>query len=194
MQLFGTPRASANEVAGAAASTETSEITIEKIAVSATSSEVAPATLDRAALGPVTEEELPATPENVVLETPPSTLETPAAAAPVGTPPPVAESVVLTSDFATTSREGIPAAVTSENQGNMSEIPLPLHSATASSLWLSMLYSILAVFVIGALLVSLAVEWRRHHLVQSAYAGGLLAVMALLLYIHTALTGHVVIL
>jgi hypothetical protein len=57
-----------------------------------------------------------------------------------------------------------------------------------------MLYSILAVFVIGALLVSLAVEWRRHHLVQSAYAGGLLAVMALLLYIHTALTSHVVIL
>lgn len=105
-----------------------------------------------------------------------------------------AETVVVYSDLATTSREGVPAAVVSPPNG--SEPPSVgafARSSVEPSLWLQMFYSVLALLVLVALLLSIAIEWRRQHPIQIAYGTGLIAVMALLLYVHTTLTSGVII-
>jgi hypothetical protein len=66
-------------------------------------------------------------------------------------------------------------------------------SATAPGLWLELVYAVLALFVVVALVLSIIIEWRHQHPVQIAYAGGLLAVMALLYHAHTLLTGGAII-
>jgi hypothetical protein len=170
VQLFGTPRqvaAATPDVAGASEDNTPSDITVEKVAISP-EPDVAPATVETI---PPNEEVVPE---------------------PAMEPVP-AESIVLTTDLATTSREGEPAPVVPATTDTPPDTSLPLRSATESSLWLSILYAVLASTVVISLLTSMVLEWRRHHPVQIAYAGGLLAVMALLLYIHTNLTGGVTI-
>lgn len=66
-------------------------------------------------------------------------------------------------------------------------------SFTQPSIWLQMVYAVLALVVAIALIMSIVIEWRRQHPVQIAYAGGLLAVMATLFYVHTTLTSGVII-
>ncbi len=188
VQLFGVPRAPS--IAGANTDTESSnEITVEKVAIASTPSDVAPATVE---VGETTPVQTTSEPEPIdeSEDVPPVTPQTPTA--PVTTAEETTEPVVYTS-LATTSREGeplIPATVDSTPNDSVS---IPARSATEPSLWLQTLYAVLAFFVIGSLLASLAIEWRRHHPIQIAYAGGLLAVMALLLYVHEALTGVVLI-
>ena len=200
VQLFGTKRDTVTtpSVAGASAASPANEpqVSIEKIAISdaptATSTAVAPATIDTATLlAPATtspiESELEvireagapseaiiasAEPENVQDETKPASMY---------------------SDLATTSQDGVPTLSTGENSGLRTNISMPLRSATEPSLWLTTLYGFLASIVIFALVLSVRLEWRSHHPVQVAYAGGLLVAMALLLYIHTSLTGIVTI-
>lgn len=101
---------------------------------------------------------------------------------------------VMYSDLATTSREGIPATVNSQGTGNSgTEVGSLAKSATQPSVWLQIIYGILSLIVVLALLLSIMIEWRRQNPIQIAYAGGLLAVMALLIYVHTILTGGVLI-
>lgn len=102
------------------------------------------------------------------------------------------ESVVMYSDLATTSRPGTPLSITPSDDGEGGS-SAPLRSATEPSLWLQFVYSILAGVVVVALILSVFIEWKRQHPVQIAYAGGLLMVMALLLYIHIELTSNVTI-
>lgn len=176
VQLFGTPRQVAvvtPVVAGVTNEDTTNDVTVEKVAVSS-DPDVAPASVETGE------------PAEEVVPEPVSEPE------PQSDPLPV-ESVVLTSDLATTSREGEPAPVIPATTDTPTDTPLPLRSATESSLWLSVLYAFLATTVVISLLTSMVLEWRRHHPIQIAYAGGLLAVMALLLYIHTNLTGGVTI-
>ncbi len=179
VQLFGTPRkvaaAAAPVVAGAASEEPESSVTVEKIAVQPEGSDVAPATTETLSENPPAKEDSVIEPVfEAVLEEAPS------------------QPVILVSDMATTAREGEPAPV-SLTTVNEPELPLPLRSATQSGLWLSFVYAILASIVLISLIASLIVEWRRHHPLQSLYAGGLLTVMALLLYIHLTLTQVVVI-
>jgi Cysteine-rich secretory protein family len=187
VQLFGTPRApqpSLSEVAGARTADDSSEITIEKVSPSDVPADVAPATI-------AVRETVPAVPipqdgevplRDRVTETGDSSREVPSAPVPVYT------------SLATTSRNGEPLmAPLTDARGPGDAISLPLASATAPSLWLEALYAILASIVVGSLITSLMLEWRRHHPIQTVYAGGLLAVMALLLYIHTSLTSQVLI-
>jgi hypothetical protein len=105
-------------------------------------------------------------------------------------------SVVIESDLATTSREGIPATT------NMSDllppasgegIPMLARGATQPKLWLQIVYSVLTFFVVVSLLMSLLIEWRRQHPIQIVYGSGLLVLMALLFYMHSLLTGGVTI-
>lgn len=185
VQLFGTRRATPPaSVAGASTNATEPTITIENVRLSDDTSSVAPAT--------VVTETLPE--DNTGTISTPSLLKE-------GDPlPPTTVAVsegseTLTSTdapfIATTSREGVPAI--------MDDVAPPYDNAPAlrvavePSLWLEVLYSVLALFVLVMLTISLVTEWRRHHPLQMAYASGLLLVMALLLYVHTTLTGIVVI-
>lgn len=58
--------------------------------------------------------------------------------------------------------------------------------ATQPSFWLQLIYGLLALFVVLALILSIVIEWRKQHPIQIAYGTGLLAAMALLLYMHAA--------
>lgn len=171
VQLFGTMRAAptAVEVAGATTGEITKEISIEKVTATK------PAT----------------SPEAVVA---PATIETAPLSEPAALPEAPTDVVSVYSDLATSSREGVPATISQNNDIHSSEtVPLTLRTTTEPSLWLSAVYALLAAIVLFALMFSIRLEWRSHHPVQVAYAGGLLVVMALLLYIHTALTGMVTI-
>lgn len=98
--------------------------------------------------------------------------------------------IVFVSDMATTTRGGVPSIVDTNNgASNVSDSGFLARLATQPSIWLEVVYVLLATLVLIALILSVVIEWRRQHPVQIAYAGGLLVVMALLLYIHTALTG-----
>jgi hypothetical protein len=91
------------------------------------------------------------------------------------------------SDMATTSRDGEPAPPPVVAQ--VSDNPPSLFGlVTSPHVWLQALYGVLALFVVVSLLTSLAVEWRRHHRMQSVYALGLLMIMGALLYVHISLT------
>jgi hypothetical protein len=169
VQLFGTQRQSVAEASAGA-----TDIIVEKLALPQASSDVAPATVEtRAPMDEVAE-------SPVVAET----LE--------GNTPKPAETIVMSVDLATTSREGVPA-MTETTVPSDTELTLPLRSAVTPSLWLGLVYAVLALSVIGSLVASMIIEWRRHHPVQIAYASGLLTVMALLLYIHLSLTDSVII-
>jgi hypothetical protein len=76
----------------------------------------------------------------------------------------------------------------------LSKVSAPLRSSTNPALWLQSLYGFLAILILGSLILSLLYEWRKHHLYQTAYAGGLIALMALLFHVHVLITGSVEIL
>lgn len=104
--------------------------------------------------------------------------------------------VVMYSDLATTSRDEEGGVLyTQDTNTNGTQPPLTLYEkiATQPSVWLQIVYAVLAVWVVISLLISLIVEWRRQHPMQMVYAGGLLAIMAFLLHMHTVLTGGVTI-
>jgi hypothetical protein len=186
VQLFGIARMSQEAVTQVAGITDTASslITIEKIATGATTSDVAPASLEVRETAP---KEVIA--EKPLLDVPLSTTIS------AGSELPLNDSLMVYTSLATTSREGEPllTPATTDDFTSGSSVSLPLRSTTEASLWLETLYAVLAFFVIVALATSITLEWRRHHPVQIAYAGGLLAVMALLLYVHTSLTSTVLI-
>ena len=100
----------------------------------------------------------------------------------------------ISSSFASTSREGVPAFIDwKSGSTGISGTTIFERSVTQSSLWLQYLYGFFAVVVSLALIVSIVVEWRRQNPLQIAYAGGLLATMAFLFYVHIVLTTGVVI-
>jgi len=102
------------------------------------------------------------------------------------------ETMVIYSDFASTSRPGIPATLAPMHNnltsGTTYAVSTIERTAIQPSVWLQFIYGILACLVSGALILSIIIERRRQNPVQIAYAGGLLATMALLFYIHTVLT------
>lgn len=102
--------------------------------------------------------------------------------------------VVVYSDLATTTRDAVPATTTVVGSaGGGTEAPTLARAATQPNVWLQVVYGVLALFVVVALAFSIVIEWRRQHPVQIAYGTGLLAVMALLFYVHTTLTSGVTI-
>jgi len=65
--------------------------------------------------------------------------------------------------------------------------------ATSPRMVLQIVYSMIGLFVMGALLMALVLEWRRHHPIQIAYSAALLAVMIVLFEIHLVFSGAVTI-
>jgi len=101
---------------------------------------------------------------------------------------------VVYSDFASTSRDGIPAIVsTPPNDSGFTSVGNLARSSVEPSFWLQIFYSVMALFVFVILLLSIVIEWRRQHPIQIIYGTGLIVVMGLLFYLHTALTSGVTI-
>ena len=65
--------------------------------------------------------------------------------------------------------------------------------ATQPQTILNMVYAVTAMFVLAALLTSILIEIRKQHPVQIAYGTGLLAMMAVLAYVHLTIAGGAVI-
>lgn len=191
VQLFGTQRMPLTQVARAETNVGSS-VTVEKVSTIDEEDTVAPAQI---ITGEFTAEEQKAPPEESVVSdnaTFPSEVSIEARNLSAN------EVVEENSQLISTTREGEPVdrieGTRSEINDIAREVSLPLRTTTVPRLWLQTLYSVLALVVVASLLLSLAYEWRHHHMVQTAYAGGLLAVMAMLLYVHASLTGTVTIL
>ncbi len=93
------------------------------------------------------------------------------------------------SDLATTSRIDEPFLPEISHGGAETLVNGFVRDFSQPGVWLQYLYFVLAGIVFVALLLSVVIEWRKQHPLQIAYAGGLLAGMAILLYVHTILTG-----
>lgn len=65
--------------------------------------------------------------------------------------------------------------------------------ATSPRLALQIAYSIIGAIVLSLLISSLVIEWRRRHLVQTAYSAALIAVMTLLFVLHSVISGGAII-
>ncbi len=204
VQLFGTPAvpvatAVREEVAGVAVE-ESQDVTLETISVPdpealviENAPDVAPASIETRPVMPPTGEPIDTTSS---ASDPVPLAETVPAQNDVIPPAEPHEVVVLYSDLATTSRPG--AALLTEGGDPVSVYAVPEtnlleRSATQPGIWLNVVYAVLALVVVTALILSIVIEWRRQNPVQIAYASGLLAVMALLFHIHTALTSGVTI-
>lgn len=206
VQLFGTPalRAEPVEAVAGVDAAASKNVTLETVAIPAETNEatttdaIAQATFET--LPKNTPKQAESNPVPVPVLVPTSTEPLPDTT-PIGTQEsPVTneatqqnESVVMYSDLATTSRPGIPASVEDVPPNSTPQTTVLERTMTQSSAWLQILYGILAFIVIVALILSIVIEWRKQNPLQIAYAGGLLAVMALLFHIHTTLTSGVTI-
>lgn len=201
VQLFGTPAAA--QVARATTPSTAPDISVETISTTqpepSTETQVAPASLQT-----IPSPEPTSTPNSteslLMTNTRTETTNVPEMVISNEVTTPVLaeeESVVLYSDLATTTRPGIPATITQTPENPTSILGTQANTlertVTQPGLWLQILYGILALFVIVGLILSVVIEWRRQHPMQIAYAGGLLAVMAILFYVHIALTSGVTI-
>ncbi len=193
VQLFGTPAAQASQsvetVAGAQAVQEPG-ITLETVSLSnesnaSTTEDVAPATFEVIPPSPETEtpEPIQTAETQANAETLDTTLETN-----VQEEQSPEESVVVYSDLATTSRDGVPATLDPSNTSEPHGPNVLTRSVTQPRLILQIIYGILASVVAVALILSIVIEWRRQNPIQIAYATAMLILMAFLFNIHTILT------
>ena len=83
-----------------------------------------------------------------------------------------------------------PAVIESDNNESSTFIG---RVATSPRLLLQMIYMLIGLFVTGALLTAVLIEWRRRHAVQIAYSAGLLVVMVVLFQVHMAVSGGIII-
>lgn len=97
--------------------------------------------------------------------------------------------VALYSDLISTSTGGVPATIDGSGPGQRDQAPFFFEIATQPHIILQIMYSIIGVFVVSSLLVSILIEIRRQHPIQIAYGGALLAIMAVLYYVHVAVSG-----
>lgn len=102
------------------------------------------------------------------------------------------DSVALYSDLVSTSTGGVPATIEppQENSNHTNKL---LTMATQPQTVLQILYTLIGLFVIGSLLLSVLIEIRKQQPVQIAYSAGLMTVMAALFYVHALITNGVLI-
>jgi len=109
-------------------------------------------------------------------------------------------SVVVQSDLATTSRQGVVPAADSNIPAQTETVTSQQTSPTTferialnPSTLLQIVYTILGLFVLSLLVLSIGIEWRRQHPVQIAYGFGLMASMFILFYVHALVTSNILI-
>lgn len=102
------------------------------------------------------------------------------------------DSVVLYSDLISTSTGGVPASI-DPGSGSSQSTPPILAAATQPHVVLQVVYSVIALFVFFALMLSIFIEIRRQHPIQIAYSTALVAAMFALFYVHSVITAGAVI-
>ncbi len=101
--------------------------------------------------------------------------------------------IVMYSDHLSTTTGGVPATIGSDFNTAGDTVPYAYQLATQPNTVLQILYTIIALFVIGALTTSVLVEMRKQQPVQIAYSLSLLVVMAGLWSLHIFVTAGVLI-
>lgn len=102
------------------------------------------------------------------------------------------EDVVVVESSLTATSSGL-AVASINGDGGIPETISAAGIATRPHLVLEIVYALLALTVSGLLIASVIMEARRLHPVQVAYGGGMMATMALLLWLHTVLVSGAVI-
>ena len=103
------------------------------------------------------------------------------------------EPVLLVSDTAQTSQ--VVAGAEFAEPASMPNQPCSTAArmATQPQTIFNMVYAMTALYILAALLASIFIEIRKQHPIQIAYGTGLLAMMALLAYVHLTIAGGAVI-
>ena len=97
--------------------------------------------------------------------------------------------VALYSDHMSTSTGGIPATIEPEtDNGTGGTTPYLYELATQPQTVLQIIYTLLALFVVGSLIASIVIEIRKQQPIQIAYGLAMLLLMAGLLSLHIATT------
>ena len=97
--------------------------------------------------------------------------------------------VALFSDHMSTSAPGIPATIEPEaDNGTGGTTPYLYELATQPQTVLQIIYTLLALFVVGSLIASIVIEIRKQQPIQIAYGLAMLLLMAGLLSLHIATT------
>ena len=96
--------------------------------------------------------------------------------------------VALYSDFISTSTGGVPATLDPQTPAQADQAPLLLEIATQPHTVLQILYTIIGLFVLTMLILSIVIEVKHQHPVQIAYGAALVVAMAGLYYLHVAVT------
>ncbi len=104
------------------------------------------------------------------------------------------EPVLLVSDIAETSQEAVAGAEIAQPASLMDRpVSTVGRLATQPHTLLNMVYAVTTAFVLMVLIASIFIEIRKQHPVQIAYGTGLLAMMALLTFVHMTVAGGVLI-
>jgi len=103
------------------------------------------------------------------------------------------EPVLLVSDTAETSQVVAGAEFAQPASLPNQPVSTVARMATQPQTILNMVYAVTAMFVLAVLLASILIEIRKQHPIQIAYGTGLLAMMALLAYVHLTIAGGAVI-
>ncbi len=205
VQLFGTPAAAAPSVAGdemAVAPVETPTV-VSDTAAEPTGIDSEPVTEDTVVLADEasieeTVEIIPAEPVLVtrsdVSATDSMPTTTPTTSRTIVEDTVVTDTgVALYSDFISTSTGGIPASIDPTTPVGGDGAPVVLSVLTQPHVVLQLMYAIIGLFVLVSLVLSIFIEIRHQQPLQIAYGVALLMLMSGLFYVHTLLTGGVMI-
>ncbi len=94
------------------------------------------------------------------------------------------DGTVVYESFAATAVENVEEIISAPTDNITSRPSTFWRILTSPRLLLQIIYSILGLFIIGALLASIIIEWRRHHPIQIAYATVMLLMMIVLFQVH----------
>lgn len=100
---------------------------------------------------------------------------------------------VVYESYASTENPGVVLAETDSVGKVDSEARFFGRLATSPRLALQIAYSVIGLIVLCLLISALVIEWRRRHLVQTAYSAALIAVMTLLFVVHSIISGGAII-
>ena len=100
---------------------------------------------------------------------------------------------VVYESYAATENPGAVLAEVDSSERVVDEAGFFGRLATSPKLALQIAYSVIGLIVLSLLISALVLEWRRRHLVQTAYSAALIAVMTLLFVVHSIISGGAII-
>lgn len=103
------------------------------------------------------------------------------------------EGTVVYETFAATLASNVEEVISAPPLNTISSPSFFSKLLTSPRLILQIIYSILGLLIVGALIASMIIEWRRHHAIQIAYATAMLLFMIMLFQLHIVASGGTII-